>query len=56
MAKRLTSGKVAILIILAATAAYVGVLMLLVEPTIWRDVPPEGRRPGRWRGSAIRTP
>lgn len=42
MATRLTSGKIAILVLLAAAAVYVGVLMLLVEPTIWRDVPPEG--------------
>lgn len=42
MAARLTSGKIAILILLGAAAIYVGVLMLLVEPTIWRDVPAEG--------------
>ena len=42
MAVRLTSGKIAIAILLTAAAAYVGVLMLLVEPTIWRNVPPEG--------------
>jgi len=42
MATRLTSGKTAILVLLGAAAVYVGVLMLLVEPTIWRDVPPEG--------------
>ncbi|UCH74492.1 MAG: hypothetical protein JSU82_01130 [Rhodospirillales bacterium] len=42
MAARRTSGKIAILVLFAATVAYVGVLMLLVEPTIWRDVPPEG--------------
>lgn len=42
MAARLTSGKIAILALLAAAGAYVGILMLLVEPTIWRDVPPGG--------------
>ncbi|MDH3231262.1 MAG: hypothetical protein OEN55_15840 [Alphaproteobacteria bacterium] len=42
MAARLTSGKIAILVLLAGAAAYVGILLLLVEPTIWRDVPPEG--------------
>ncbi len=42
MAARLTSGKIAILMMLAAVAAYVGVLMLMVEPTVWRNVPAEG--------------
>lgn len=42
MAARLTSGKIAILVMLGAVVAYVGVLMLMVEPTIWRDIPTEG--------------
>lgn len=52
MTTRLTSGKTAILVLLAAAAAYVGILMLLVEPTIWRDVPPEGmsRNGAAWSG------
>jgi hypothetical protein len=50
MAARLTSGKIAILVLLSGAAAYVGILMLLVEPTIWRDVPTEGmsRRGAAW--------
>jgi len=52
MATRLTSGKAVILVLLAAAAVYVGVLMLLVEPTIWRHVPPEGmsRNGAAWSG------
>lgn len=46
MTTRLTSGKIAILALFGAALVYVGVLMLLVEPTIWRDVPPEGMSRG----------
>lgn len=42
MAVRLTRGKLAILLMFLAVVAYVGALMMLVEPTIWRTVPPEG--------------
>lgn len=42
MAVGLTRGKWVILLMFLAVAIYVGALLLLVEPTVWRTVPPEG--------------
>lgn len=42
MAVGFTRGKWAILLMFLAVATYVGALMLQVEPTVWRTVPPEG--------------
>ncbi len=36
------TGRIAVLLMLAAVAVYVGLLLLFVEPTPWRDVPEEG--------------
>jgi hypothetical protein len=42
MAAGFTRGKWAILLMFLAVSVYVGALMLMVEPTVWRTVPPEG--------------
>ncbi len=42
MASRFTKGQIVILAMFGAVALYVATLLLLVEPTIWRNVPPEG--------------
>jgi hypothetical protein len=42
MAGKLSMGRIVILGMFAAAAIYAGTLVLLNEPTPWRDIPPEG--------------
>lgn len=42
MAQRLSKGRTVILAMFAVVAIYAGALLLLKEPTLWRDIPDEG--------------
>jgi hypothetical protein len=42
MARKLTKAKIVILGMFALVAVYAGSLVLMTEPTLWRDVPEEG--------------